>query len=130
MTKTPKRRRWPTPLAPPWSAPDWPGLLILPSRRRNAKKELGEKLAELRTKLVSGLTEQFEREMKRGAQRIEDTVSPFGRFVRAEHDKISGQNEALMELEAHIMGLQAQLKREDLQRSADLQESRGAEVQR
>jgi hypothetical protein len=89
------------------------GLLILPARRRKAKQELSEKLAELRLKLVTGLTDQFEREMRRGAQRIEDTLAPFTRFVRAENDKIASQREALVELEAHVIGLQAQLKRED-----------------
>jgi hypothetical protein len=88
------------------------GLLILPARRRKAKQELGEKLAELRSKLVGGLTEQFEQEMRRGAGRIEDTVAPFARFVRAEYDKISSRQEELAELEAHILGLQAQLQRE------------------
>ena len=89
------------------------GLLILPARRRKAKQELSEKLAELRRKLVTGLTDQFEREMRRGAQRIVDTLAPFTRFVRAENDKIAAQREALVELEAHVIGLQAQLKRED-----------------
>jgi len=89
------------------------GLLILPARRRKAKQGLSEKLAELRLKLVTGLTDQFEREMRRGAQRIEDTLAPFTRFVRAENDKIASQREALVELEAHVIGLQAQLKRED-----------------
>lgn len=89
------------------------GLLILPNRRRKAKQQLAEKLSELRQKLVSGLTEQFNREMRRGAQRVEDTVSPFARFVRAEKDKITKQQEELAELEAHLIGLQAQLKRLD-----------------
>lgn len=86
------------------------GLVILPSRRRNAKRELEAKLEDLRRRLVFNLTEQFDREMRRGTQRIEDTVSPFTRFVRAENDKLSAQNSALVELEAHIIGLQAQLK--------------------
>ncbi|MCB8967123.1 MAG: dynamin family protein [Ardenticatenaceae bacterium] len=90
------------------------GLLILPARRRKAKQELAEKLAELRDKLMSSLGEQFDREMRRGTQRIEDTISPFGRFVRAEHDKITQQQVVLAELEAHIIGLQAQLKSERL----------------
>lgn len=88
------------------------GALILPARRRKAKRELEEKLAALRQKLVGGLTEQFTREMGRGAQRIEDTIAPFARFVRAEDDKITAQRDGLVELEAHISGLQAQLKLE------------------
>jgi hypothetical protein len=86
------------------------GLLILPSRRRKAKQELEAKLADLRQKLVTSLTEQFNREVRRGAQRIEDTIAPFTRFVRAEKDKLDAQHGALVELEAHIVGLQGQLK--------------------
>ncbi|MCP4422031.1 MAG: dynamin, partial [Chloroflexi bacterium] len=86
------------------------GALILPARRRKAKRELEEKLAALRLTLVGSLTEQFTREMSRGAQRIEGTIAPFTRFVRAENDKISAQRDGLVELEAHISGLQAQLK--------------------
>jgi hypothetical protein len=88
------------------------GFLILPARRGKAKKELEEKLADLRQRLMSGLTEQFNREMERGARRIEDTVAPFARFVRAEQEKIGKQHERLVELEAHIMGLQAHLRLE------------------
>ena len=85
------------------------GLFILPSRRRKAKKELAEKLAALRHDLTTSLTEQFEREMRRGAQRIEDTIAPFARFVRAENERLTAQRDELVEIEAHIVGLQAQL---------------------
>ena len=92
------------------------GLFILPSRRRKAKKELAEKLAALRHDLTTSLTEQFEREMRRGAQRIEDTVAPFARFVRAENERLTAQRDELVEIEAHIVGLQAQL---NLQKMAE-----------
>ncbi len=86
------------------------GLLILPTRRRRAKQELGEKLATLRQDLVQSLTHQFEREMRRSSQRVEDTVAPFSRFVRAEQTKIEARQDQLAELEAHILGLQRQLE--------------------
>lgn len=86
------------------------GALILPNRKRKAKRELEEKLNELRTKLVSSLTDQFQREMKRSAQRIEDTIAPFSRFVRSETEKYTKQQERLEEIEAHIHGLQAHLQ--------------------
>ena len=75
-----------------------------------AKAELEDKLADLRQKLMGSLTDQFDREMRRGTQRIEDTVAPFARFVRAEQDKIGAQRDQLVELEAHIVGLRAQLR--------------------
>lgn len=86
------------------------GLLVLPARRRAANKELEEKLSGLRQKLVGSLTEQFNREMRRGTQRVVDTVSPFTRFVRAEKAKYEQQQETLEELEAHIAGLRNQLE--------------------
>ncbi len=90
------------------------GLLVLPARKRKAKAEFAQKLAEMRQKLVSSLTDQFTREMRRGAQRIESTIAPFARFVRAENDKISTQRDELVELEAHISGLQAQLRLKEI----------------
>jgi small GTP-binding protein len=86
------------------------GLLILPARRRKAKQELEAKLSELRQKLISSLTEQFEREMRRSTQRIEDTIAPFTRFVRAETTKLSSQQTTLANLERQIAALQSQLK--------------------
>ena len=46
------------------------GALILPARRRRAKKELEEKLAALRLKLVGSLTEQFTRASGPGGQNV------------------------------------------------------------
>jgi ABC-type transport system involved in cytochrome bd biosynthesis fused ATPase/permease subunit len=86
------------------------GAFILPARKRKAKQELENKLAELRHKLVTSLTDQFDREMRRSAQRIEDTISPFSRFVKAENEKIGARRDHMEELEAHIVGLKAQVQ--------------------
>ncbi|MCA9949721.1 MAG: dynamin family protein [Anaerolineales bacterium] len=86
------------------------GLLILPARKRQAKKEFSEKLTELRETLVDSLTKQFESEIRHSTRRIEDTTAPFTRFVRAEEAKLSGQHDSLVELEGQITGLQAILR--------------------
>jgi hypothetical protein len=86
------------------------GFLIIPARRRRANQELETKLGELRQELMSTLTEQFDREMRRSTQRIEDTIAPFARFVRSERDKIEQQRDQLADLEAHINNLRAQLQ--------------------
>ena len=87
------------------------GLFILPARRRKAKQELSEKLAELREKLVGSLTQQFEREMRRSAQRIDDAVSPFSRFVRAQHEKLESQQSDLQQVQEEIAALRGQLEK-------------------
>jgi hypothetical protein len=83
------------------------GLLIIPARKRKAKKEYAEKLAELRTTLMDSLTSQFEREMQRSTRRLEDIIAPFTRFVRAEEEKILEQQKRLSEVESQIAGLQS-----------------------
>ncbi|UCG24314.1 MAG: dynamin family protein [Chloroflexota bacterium] len=86
------------------------GLLVLPARRRRANHELETKLRTLRQTLMRDLTEQFEREMRRSTQRIEDVIAPYARFVRAERDRLEGQQTALGELESKITGLRLQLQ--------------------
>jgi hypothetical protein len=88
------------------------GLLILPNRKRKAKQAFGEKLNELRTTLVGSLTTQFEKEMRRSTRRIEDTIAPFTRFVRAEEEKLSGQSAQLADIGTQINGLQTILNKE------------------
>ena len=86
------------------------GVLVLPARKRKSKGEFTAKLEDLRTRLVSNLEGQFEREMRRGAQRIEDTIAPFDRFVRAERDRLGKQQATLQELSATVADLQRALQ--------------------
>ncbi len=86
------------------------GVLVLPARKRKSKGEFTAKLEDLRTRLVGNLEQQFEREMRRGAQRIEDTIAPFDRFVRAERDRLGKQQTALQELGATVADLQRGLQ--------------------
>jgi len=86
------------------------GLLILPARKHKAKAEFAAKLSDLRERLVTNLDQQFDREMRRSTQRIEDTIAPFDRFVRAERDRLTGQQSMLNQLAAEIRDLQRQLE--------------------
>ncbi len=81
------------------------GLLILPARKRKAKAEFSEKLTDLRTRLVSNLEQQFDREMRRSTQRIEDTIAPFDRFVRSERDRLTKRQSSLQSLSGEISDL-------------------------
>jgi small GTP-binding protein len=60
------------------------GLFIVPGSRRKAKKNLHERIASLRTDLMEALRKEFEKEMKRSIDRIEETIAPYSRFVRTE----------------------------------------------
>jgi len=58
------------------------GFFIIPSLRRKDKKELLDRLAELRTDLVGTLRKEFEKEIGNSLSRIEEAIAPYSRFVR------------------------------------------------
>jgi small GTP-binding protein len=63
------------------------GLFVIPARRRQAKAEMRLKIANLRQQLTDSLRGQFEKEMERSQQRIQEAIGPYSRFVRAEQAK-------------------------------------------
>jgi small GTP-binding protein len=74
------------------------GLFVIPARRRQAKAEMRSKIASLRQQLTDTLRGQFEREMERSQQRIQEAIGPYSRFVRAEQAKfleVQGEMESV-----------------------------------
>jgi len=85
------------------------GLLVLPTKRRKAKRELTAKIQDLRQRLMKSLTEQFEQELERSVHRIRDAVAPYTRFVRAErqrleeiHSELTTSRDALITLQGEL----------------------------
>jgi small GTP-binding protein len=64
------------------------GIFILPAKRRQARKEMHERVAQMRQTLIAALTRQFEGEIQRSLSNIRDAIGPYTRFVRAEGDKL------------------------------------------
>lgn len=85
------------------------GFFIIPASRRKAKKELHETLAELRTKLISTLRKEFEKEIRRSVARIEEAIAPYSRFVRAETTRTEEILEALKSARMEIDQLKAEI---------------------
>jgi hypothetical protein len=63
------------------------GFYIIPTRRKKAQREFSARMEELRGRLTAAMNEQFARELQRSVERIQDAVSPYGRFVRSESEK-------------------------------------------
>lgn len=78
------------------------GFLVIPRQRERARRELSEKLAELRTSLAAGLDEQFEQELGDASQRLDAALSPYTRFV-------SSQLTHIRELRSQLRTQQEQL---------------------
>jgi small GTP-binding protein len=74
------------------------GLFILPARRRRARAELASRVAALREKLVSSLTDSFARERGRSQQKVKEAIAPYARFVRSEGDRLREAEAALASL--------------------------------
>ena len=73
------------------------GLFIIPAQRRKAKRDLHERMLDLRDGLVKSLEAEFEKEMKQSLERIEEAIAPYSRFIRAETaytDTVIGTMEA------------------------------------
>lgn len=70
------------------------GIFIIPARRKTAKRDMHQKVAELRENLSNILRTQFEQEINRSLQRINEAISPYTRFIRSERQKLmDAQNE-------------------------------------
>ncbi|MDY6874082.1 MAG: dynamin family protein [Chloroflexota bacterium] len=71
------------------------GLLVIPSQRRKAKRDLHDRMKNLREGLINSLREEFKKELDRSVARIEEVVAPYSRFVRAETAQTDNVIEAM-----------------------------------
>lgn len=86
------------------------GFFILPARRKRAKEEMRAKVTALRESLVRALRTEFEREMARGRQRIEEAIGPYSRFVRAEQARLTAVQAELASLAQEIRALRLRIE--------------------
>ncbi|HYU77966.1 MAG TPA: dynamin family protein [Vicinamibacterales bacterium] len=87
------------------------GLFVIPSKRAKAKADLRERIAEMRDKLMTDLRGQFEREVDRSVHGVLDAVAPYTRFVRAEHEKLTGLDKELAEIDAALARIRTEIDR-------------------
>jgi small GTP-binding protein len=80
------------------------GLLVLPARRQQARRELSAKVASLRENLLAALTASFDRERQHSAGRVRKALAPYERFVHGERERLedarSGLSRSGRELDA------------------------------
>lgn len=86
------------------------GLFVIPARRRQAKAEMHEKVAELRASLAESLRRQFTREIERSLHDINDAIAPYTRFVRAERTKLQDTQNALQTIQAEMERLRGRIE--------------------
>jgi hypothetical protein len=86
------------------------GLFVIPARRKIAKAEMREKVADLREQLVSTLRSQFEREIERSLHKINEAIAPYTRFVRAERGKLTDMEDKLETIRLDLQRLQGAIE--------------------
>ncbi|MCC7129376.1 MAG: dynamin family protein [Anaerolineae bacterium] len=85
------------------------GLVIIPARRKLAKNELSAKLRELRDRLIETLESQFQKEIDRSAQRIDNATAPYTRFVRAEQHNLTEYQDKLQDFKLKLARLKDEI---------------------
>jgi len=88
------------------------GLLIIPAKRRRAKRDLSNKLEEVRQRLMETMSEEFERELGRSVQRLREAIAPYTRFVRAEQQKLTRIEGELRHIRSALAQIRTQLESE------------------
>jgi small GTP-binding protein len=86
------------------------GLFIIPTRRRNAKKDMRVKVKAMRDQLTNSLSTHFNQEIERSLQEIKDTIAPYTRFIRSENEKNRLANQALKNYIREIINLTDQIE--------------------
>jgi hypothetical protein len=86
------------------------GLYVLPARRRKARDELRAKVADLQQRLHEALTLQFEQEMGRSKQAVQEAIQPYTRFIRNEREKLTGIAGDLSGIEQEMRTLRAKIE--------------------
>ena len=81
------------------------GLYVLPYRRQKVKAQLRTRIGDLRRRLDTAITQQFESELTASVQRIREAVTPYTRFVRVEREKLETLAADLQRAEDEWKGL-------------------------
>ena len=85
------------------------GFFILPRKRRQAKEAFDTRIQELIRELDTSISQQFDAYMLEKFDELKETLSPFDRFCRAEHDELDGARTELQALSQQLTMLQQEI---------------------
>ena len=78
------------------------GFFIIPAKRKRAKAQMRERIADVRARLSAALRKQFEEEIGRSSARMRESIAPYSRFVRAEGEKLGEADARLARLRTDL----------------------------
>ena len=74
------------------------GFFIIPRKRLKAKEDFRQKIVALRENLTEALTTSFNHETTEAIARLQESITPYTRYVHAEQEKIQKVQETVDEL--------------------------------
>jgi small GTP-binding protein len=85
------------------------GLYIIPARRRALKKDLHQRLADVRQQLMERIDGQFEQELQRMDTRVRDALGPYTRLVASEVTRLTTAGQALTNIDDELAQIRADI---------------------
>ncbi len=87
------------------------GFYLIPRRRRQAQREFSRRIDELRQRLRDGLTRQVHLEIGQSADRINEAIAPYRRFVQSTQQELTDARGALVATEDSLLRLRTEIER-------------------
>jgi GTP-binding protein EngB required for normal cell division len=81
------------------------GFYLIPRKRRQAKQQFAARIAELRRQLHESLQRQAHQEITASAERINETIAPYRRFVETQRSRLNEARAALVATEDALLRL-------------------------
>ncbi|HKT60232.1 MAG TPA: dynamin family protein [Gemmatimonadales bacterium] len=86
------------------------GFYVIPRKRRQAQRDFSRRVAELRARLRDGLTRQVHLEISQSADRINQAIAPYRRFVQSAQQELTDARGALVATEDSLLRLRAEIE--------------------
>jgi small GTP-binding protein len=87
------------------------GFYLIPRKRRQAKQQFAARIAELRRQLHESLQRQAHQEITAAAERINETIAPYRRFVETQRARLNEARAALVATEDALLRLKGEVER-------------------
>lgn len=85
------------------------GFLVLPAKRKSARRDLEERVTRLRSTLSTSLTAKTTEELTASVRRVEGATEPYTRFVRAEHSRLAALRDEIARLRRGVDAMLARV---------------------
>jgi small GTP-binding protein len=87
------------------------GFYLIPRKRRQAKQQFAARIAELRRHLHESLERQAHHEITASAERINETIAPYRRFIETQRARLNEARAALVATEDALLRLKGEVER-------------------